>query len=159
MFLGSHLLSFACRTQKGVALSSGEAELTAQVSGVSEGLGIRNLMQEWGLSMSLESLCDSSAARGVLNRTGCGRIRHLELKHLWVQDLVQRGQVRVRWIPRAKNTADILTHPCGVPDLSKGLKEMGVVRLGAAGIAYVQSGRWGVLGIQGSHTSSRVHHD
>ena len=116
VFLGAHLIAFACRTQKGIALSTGEAELTAQVSGVSEAIGIVNLLMEWGTSLGIRSLCDSSAARGVLNRTGWGRIRHLELKQLWVQDLVKRGLVHMAWFPRSKNAADILTHPTGVAE-------------------------------------------
>merc|ERR1712243_40746 len=56
------------------------------------------------------SCCDSSAARGVLTRVGSGRIRHLEVKHLWVQELVTRKVLRIEWIPRTRNPADVLTH-------------------------------------------------
>ena len=61
---GEHILSFACRMQKCIALSSGEAELNAQVLGVTEGLEMHNVLEEMGISTDLESRCDSSAARG-----------------------------------------------------------------------------------------------
>ena len=60
---GSHVLSFACRMQKCIALSSGEVELNAQVLGATEGLGVRNVLEELGFATGLESWCDSSAAR------------------------------------------------------------------------------------------------
>ena len=110
LFLGKHLLSFACRLQKSVALSSGEAELVAQTAGVGDALGVRNLLSEFGIHSSILSLCDSSAARGICNRSGVGRLRHLELRHLWIQGYVRSGVVVVRWISRRENPSDALTH-------------------------------------------------
>ena len=65
IFLGQHLLAFGSTTQKNIALSSGEAELSAQVCGVSEALGIANLLHEWKMTIKVKSFCDSSAARGI----------------------------------------------------------------------------------------------
>ena len=124
VFLGQHLLSFASRLQKSVALSSGEAELVAQTSGIADALGVRNLLFEFGFSCGVTSLCDSSAARGILNRSGVGRIKHLELRHLWVQGFVQTGVVHVRWIPRAQNPADVLTHATSAVEFWKHMSEL-----------------------------------
>ena len=110
VFLGEHLLYFASRFQKSVALSSGEAELGAQVAGVAECLSLQKLCAELGLHLSLHSLCDSSAARGIMNRSGTGRMKHLEVKHLWVQELVAKKLLTVQWVPRQQNAADVLTH-------------------------------------------------
>ena len=59
MNFGEHLLCFSSKLQKSVALSSGEAELGAQV-GV---LGIKHLFREFGMNLSVRSCCDSSAAQ------------------------------------------------------------------------------------------------
>ena len=123
---GTHVLLFASRFQRNVALSSGEAELTAQVGGLTDSLGVQNLAQKWGCVLGLRSQCDSRAARGVLQRTGVGKLRHLEVKHLWVQDLVREGRVDVGWIPRHMNVADLLTHACTVQDFKKHLADLGV---------------------------------
>ena len=110
VLLGKHLILSACKLQKSVALSSGEAELNAQVAGVAEGFGVKRLLEAFGFQLGMTSCCDSSAARGVLTRVGSGRIRHLEVKHLWVQELVTRKVLRIVWIPRTRNPADVLTH-------------------------------------------------
>ena len=96
--------------------------------------------------IKVKSFCDSSAARGVMQRVGCGRIRHLQLKHLWVQELINAERVHVQWIPRAENCADILTHPTAVVDFDRGLAGMGVRRSGRAAKNESHSGRGGVLG-------------
>ena len=79
MKIGEHPILFATRFQKSVALSSGEAELAAQVAGISEGLGVKLVLRELGWCMDLRSFCDSSAARGVLQRAGAGRLKHFRL--------------------------------------------------------------------------------
>ena len=67
---GAHLLLIASRLQKTVALSFGEAELNAQVTGMSEGLGVSGVCEEWCLGSELACFCDSSAARGIASRAG-----------------------------------------------------------------------------------------
>ena len=70
--LGELLLCFSSKLQKSVALSSGEAELSAQVGGLTDVLGIEHLFRAFGMNLSVRSCCDSSAARGVLTRLGTG---------------------------------------------------------------------------------------
>ena len=124
---GEHIICFGSKTHKTIALSSGEAELTAQVSGIVEALGMRNLLAEMGIGVPILSRCDSSAARGVLQRTGVGQLRHLEVKHLWVQDLVATKTVNVEWIPRAMNAADFLTHGCSRSEFHRRLAILKVI--------------------------------
>ena len=84
-----------------------------------------------------------------MQRVGCGRIRHLQLKHLWVQELINAERVHVQWIPRAENCADMLTHPTAVVEFDRGLAGMGVRRSGRAAKDESHSGRGGVLGSMG----------
>ena len=74
---------------------------------MAEGLSLQKLCVECGLHLSLHSLCDSSAARGIMNRSGTGRMKHLEVKHLWVQELVAKKLLTVQWIARQENAADV----------------------------------------------------
>ena len=96
MKLGGHLLHFSRKIHKSIALSSGETELSAQVGGLTHALGVKNLF----VTFSLRSCCDSSAARSVPSRLVTGKLRHQQLKHLWVQEEVARGEVEIQWISR-----------------------------------------------------------
>ena len=52
---------------------------------------------------------DSSSARQLLARQGCGKIRHLSGKILWVQSKVQCGEALVTQVPTLYNLGDIGT--------------------------------------------------
>ena len=126
IMFGAYLLSFASQSQKTVALSSGEAELNAQILGLTEGIGVSNLCREWGLPSELACFCDSSAARGMACRVGVGKMKHLQVKQLWIQEQVRAGRTSVSWISRAINSADALTHHCTEAQLQEHLLRVGV---------------------------------
>ena len=63
-----------------------------------------------GLDTLVDVYCDSSSARGISNRDGVGKVKHLDLKQLWSQERVQTGDLRILRIPRKDNAADALTH-------------------------------------------------
>jgi hypothetical protein len=107
---GKHLLQHWSRTQVNVALSSGEAELNACLKAGCEALGLRTLMGEIGVTIGLHIFADSSAAAGTLNREGAGKVKHLEVKQLWMQQKIKEKDLEIFKIPRAKNSADAFTH-------------------------------------------------
>ena len=72
-------------TQATVALSVGEAEYYALVKAAAEGLGIQSVMRDLGWEVKVRVRVDSSTANSVASRIGMGKLRHLEVKFLWVQ--------------------------------------------------------------------------
>ena len=120
--------------------SSGEAEFYSAVSGVSAGLGVQYLLHFMGMMTTVEVQLDSSAARGVLWRSGVGRIRHLEVKTLWVQDLVVAKRITIKPVPGLQNVADIGTKVLSADRIkylkekigSRGIDELGKTRVAAA---------------------------
>ena len=52
---------------------------------------------------------DASAARGIANSQGVGKIRHLECKTLWLQQKVKDGIVKVFAVSGNDNSADLGT--------------------------------------------------
>ena len=53
---------------------------------------------------------DSSAAKGVVMRSGSGKLKHLSVKQLWLQEYTASGEILVEKIPREQNPSDALTH-------------------------------------------------
>ena len=78
-------------TQKAITLSSGEAELGGLVKAAAEGIGLQSLAQDLGIALPLQLFADSSAALGICRRTGVGRVRHLAVGQLWVQERLREG--------------------------------------------------------------------
>ena len=67
---------------------------------------------------------DSSAAEGILCRNGIGKVEHLEVRDLWLQDNINDGTLRVQKIPRQQNAADALTHQWTRPVNSQHFRAM-----------------------------------
>ena len=107
---GSHLLLFWSRTQQLIALSSAEAELNASIKAGVEGLGVANMAEEMGKAHKVRVLCDASANVGISHRAGAGKVKHLDIRQLWLQERVSIGDLTIEKIPRAVNSSDALTH-------------------------------------------------
>ena len=79
------------------------------VKGASEALGLQSLAADLGISAPVHVKTDSSAAVGICNRTGIGKVRHLATGQLWVQEKIRNGHIRLFKHPGADNPGDICT--------------------------------------------------
>ena len=107
--VGGHLLKHWSVTQKTVTLSSGEAELGGVVKGSGEGLGLQALGRDLGFDLRLEVHADSAAAIGICRRSGIGRVRHLAVGQLWVQERLREGTFSLYKVLGTANPADLMT--------------------------------------------------
>ena len=107
---GEHLICHWSRTQQLVALSSAEAELNAAAKAAQEGLSIAHLEEEMGRQLLVRMLGDSSANHGMIQRIGAGKVKHLTVRQLWLQQQNELGACKHTKIPRLENAADLLTH-------------------------------------------------
>ena len=96
-------------TQKGVARSSGEAELYAATKGMTEGLGLLEMCKDMGIELEVVVRTDSNACRGTCQRTGLGRLKHLEVEDLWAQEVVKTRRLRLERVSTHANPADLMT--------------------------------------------------
>ena len=109
-FHGGHCLVHWSRTQQLVALSSAEAELNAFIKASQKGLSLNNLATELGDELGLMLKGDSSANDGILKRSAAGKVKHLSVRQLWLQEKVGEGDLCHIKIPRLENVADATTH-------------------------------------------------
>ena len=65
-------------------------------------LGLRNR-----LGINLKT--DANAAQGISMRRGIGKVRHLEVNQLWLQDKVRSGEIMVEKVGGKINISDALT--------------------------------------------------
>ncbi|CAE8611618.1 unnamed protein product [Polarella glacialis] len=103
------LISTWSRTQTTVALSSCEAEFVAISQGLVEGKAVQSLAKELGTEMPLTICTDSSSARALSMRRGFGRLKHLEVRNLWVQQEFKEKSFELVKVPTALNLSDLLT--------------------------------------------------
>ena len=92
---GSHLIKHWSSTHKAVTLSSAEDELCGIVKGTTEALGIQSVARDLGLSTTLSIHANSAAAVGICKGAGIGRVEHLAVEQLWVQEGLRRADFRL----------------------------------------------------------------
>ncbi len=112
-------------TQTTIAMSSGEAEYYAAVRGGAEGLAFQSMCLDVGCSVVVRVHTDSTACKGVCNRRGIGRIRHMDVALLWLQQKVLRGSIQVVRVPGSENPADLMTNFLSGADMHRILPELG----------------------------------
>ena len=130
---GNHTLAHWSRTQQTVALSSAEAELNGICKASQEGLAAKFMAEEMDHHHGLEICTDASAALGVVMRHGIGKIKHLHVKQMWVQEKSREGSLLVRKVSRSVNPADLMTHHFTDQEAMNHLTLMGAVRIPKSG--------------------------
>ena len=103
MAVGGHLLKHYSVTQPTIALSSGEADLSGIVRGASQALGFQAVAKDVGYDVSIQLWSDATAAIGICRRRGLGRVRHLDVADLWIQERLRAGDFRLNKILGAQN--------------------------------------------------------
>ena len=111
LYKGCQLYSFS-RTQTAIALSSAESEWYAATAATSEALHLHlkdvlDFVGERNLQIRLH--LDSTAAAGIGQRKGVGKVRHLAARTLWLQDKVATGEVVIQLTKGEGNLADVNT--------------------------------------------------
>ena len=69
---------------------------------------------------------DASAAIGVAQRKGLGKLRHLNTQALWIQDAVREQTVKLLKVPGSQNPADLMTRHLDAKSLAKMVTKMGL---------------------------------
>ena len=114
--LGWYPIIASRRKQSTIALSSGEAEWVAALSGTCEGMGLRqqwNCLRQFGnteTETSQQILCCDSAALGMITHKGSTRERrHIKVKAFFLQQWSARPEVRLVQVGTSEMLADCLT--------------------------------------------------
>ena len=110
LFNGMTIHCFS-RSQNCVALSSAEAEYIACVSATCDGIllkaALSHVLHE---RVEVHLFTDSSAARGLMNRRGVGKLRHISGRLMWLQDFINKNhEATMRAIPTLTSPADLMT--------------------------------------------------
>ncbi len=83
---GAHCIKTLSKTQAVIAKSSAESELYGVVRGACEGLGTRSLCEDLGDLAGIVLELDDTAAKGILDRNGLAKVRHIDVNCVWLQE-------------------------------------------------------------------------
>ena len=72
-------------------------------------MGHQALMRDLGCEIPIRVWTDSSAAMGICQRQGLGKLRHIDTQALWIQDKVRVGAIELRKVRGEVNPGDLFT--------------------------------------------------
>ena len=107
--MGRHCIKSWAKTQTLVAKSSGESELYGTIRGSTEALGLATLSHDLGEVILIRVHVDANAAKGMVERQGLQKVRHLEVDHLWLQEQQARRMLPLSKVLGTENPADLMT--------------------------------------------------
>jgi hypothetical protein len=116
-------------TQGAIALSSAEAEFYAMIEAMIRAKGLKAVASELRVQAGIGVInlhTDSTAAKSFVSRRGLGKMRHIEIKELWLQREVGDGSVRILKVRGEENPADLMTKILKLADIRKHLKAMNI---------------------------------
>ncbi len=104
---GNRRIKTSGQTQETVALASGESEFYGIVKVATMGLGAKGLLGDLGVCAEVQANTGSSAAKRIASRRGAGRVRHIAVRELWIQDRNAKAEWIVVEVEGESSVADI----------------------------------------------------
>ena len=88
-------------------------------------LGAMSMAKDLGISLKGRIHTDSSAAKGIANRRGLGKTRHIHVNYLWIQERLHAGDFQLIFKVRTDdNVGDLFTKYLEQSKLNKFVKQL-----------------------------------
>jgi hypothetical protein len=112
-YVGNNLVAWMSKKQDSISLSTAEAEYIAAGSCCTQLLWMKTLLGDYGFSLDTMVInCDNTSAINISkNPVQHSRTKHIDIKHHFLQDLVESEVVSLSFIPTENQLADIFTKP------------------------------------------------
>lgn len=122
--LGGSSVTWEARKQKTIALSSTEAEYMALCEAAKEVVYLRNFLKEIYFFNKVAEptivYCDNQGAQKLMrNPIFHQRTKHIDIKHHYVREVFQRGDLDVKYVASSQMIADVLTKSLFGPNHKK----------------------------------------
>ena len=114
-YIGQGALSWSCKKQPTVALSSTEAEYRGLMNAACESIWIRGFLKDVGIDVPQACIfCDNlSAIKLTHNPVFHARTKHIEIHYHFIREKVQEGSVVIQYCTTNEQVADIFTKSLG----------------------------------------------
>ncbi|KAL4195339.1 hypothetical protein AMTRI_Chr05g64150 [Amborella trichopoda] len=121
-YLGSKVISWSSRKQKTVALSSAEAEYISATSTACEAVWLRKILYDLHHKQKDPTTiyCDNMSIIAMTkNPIFHNRTKHIELCHHFITDLVEKGEIELKFISTNDQLVDIFTKSLSIDKFMK----------------------------------------
>jgi len=127
--LGSSLISWNSKNQACVALSTTEAEYIATGHACAQSIWLKH--QLMGYCVKLEKVpfyCDNTSAINLTkNPIQHSKTTHIEIRHHFIRDNIQKGDIEIMFVKIENQLADLFTKPLARDRFNKLRTELGIL--------------------------------
>ena len=111
--LGRSLVSWSSKKQNSVVLSTAEAEYISTGSCCAQILWMKATLSDFGIKFKkVPLLCDNESAIKLTNNpVQHARTKHIDVRHHFIRDYQQKGDIRIESVGTEDQLADIFTKP------------------------------------------------
>ncbi|KAK0588038.1 hypothetical protein LWI29_033242 [Acer saccharum] len=112
-FLGNNLVSWFCKKQNSISLSTAEAEYIAAGSGCTQLLWMKQMLVDYGFNQgTLTLFCDNMSAINISkNPVQHSRTKHIDIRHHFIRELVENKCIVLEHVGTNDQLADLFTKP------------------------------------------------
>ena len=116
-----------------MALSTAEAEYIAAGACCAQLLWIIQQLHDFGINQKqIPIRCDNMSAINITkNPVQHSRTKHIEVRHHFIRDHVEKGDVCLEFVPTHTQLADIFTKPLSVEQFNYIHHELGMIDIDA----------------------------
>ncbi|XP_074266280.1 secreted RxLR effector protein 161-like [Silene latifolia] len=110
--LGSGMFSWSSKKQKSVAQSSAEAEYISAAIATSQAIWLRRILEDIGEAQkdATTIFCDNKSAIAMAkNPVYHSRSRHIAIKHHFIREAIEEGEIELNYCKSEEQVADIFT--------------------------------------------------
>lgn len=110
------VVSWSCRKQSVVSLSTAEAEYVALAETCKEVIWLTRIAEHFGITETspITMFTDNQSAKALTdNNRFSQRSKHIDTKFHFIRDISEKGIVSIKYHPIETNIADMLTKPLG----------------------------------------------
>ncbi|GJY09043.1 retrovirus-related pol polyprotein from transposon TNT 1-94 [Tanacetum coccineum] len=112
-FMGCCLTSWFSKKQTALAISTTEAEYVSAGKACQQALWMKQALIDYGVRLDdIPIMCDNKGDIDLSkNPVQHSRTKHIEIRHHFLRDNVQKGNISIEKVSSEDNIADILTKP------------------------------------------------
>ena len=88
-------------------------------------MGMQSFASDLGFEVAIDMNIDANATIGTLHRKGLGKMRHIQVAKLWLQDVVKQKRMNIKKVPGKDNPADLMTKYVPEHEITKHMKFLG----------------------------------
>ena len=86
-------------------------------------------MFDLGFAVKPVLAIDAKATEHTLHRQGIGKLKHIDVAYLWVQDEIRSKRIQVRRVRSEENVADLGTKPLSKAVIAKHCLTLGYMNM------------------------------